>query len=137
MGSQGYKLRNELDNGLKEYGKDNNLSPLSIIEELVEDFLCSNDYLCVEIRNPLPNIEKIKHAPYYKKMKSYDIQKSCNGKNTHFGCSKSPIVTKEIVNFLISKNWDEKYSTRATGLRGMKQINFLLSEIEKQRDNEL
>lgn len=39
---------------------------------------------------------------------------------------------KEVRAFLIMKNWDIKYSTKSTGLKGAKQVNFLLSEMEKE-----
>jgi len=134
MNSQGYKLKPELDNGLIKYGEDNNLSPISIIEELVEDFLCRNDYLCAEpIIGPV-KIEKIKNANYRKDIGAYRIRKRIRGKREEFGMIKSPRVAKDIVFFLESKNWDIKYSTKSTGLKGAEQINFLLSEMEKETE---
>ena len=136
MKSQSYKLKPELNNGLMKYGEDNNLSPLSIIEELVEDFLCRNDYLCVEVEVSQPKIEKIKYAEYDKRVESYGIRKTIDGKRRRFGASKSPRIVKDIIHFLESENWDSKYSTSNTGLYGEDQINFLLSEMEKEKNYE-
>lgn len=137
MKSQNYKLKPELNEGLIKYGEDNNLSPLSIIEELVEDFLCSKDYLGIEIESIPPKIEKIKNANYRNECGAYRIRKSIGGRRFIYGQTKSSIIAKDIVVFLESVNWDIKYSMSVTGLKGEAQINFLLSEIEKQRDNDL
>ena len=136
MKSQSYKLNPELNNGLIKYGEDNNLSPISIIEELVEDFLCRNEYLGVEMESTPPKIEKIKYADYDKRSESYGIRKSINGKRKRFGASKSPRIVKDIIKFLESKDWDLKYAVSNTGLMGEKQINFLLGEMEKEQNNE-
>ena len=124
MNSQGYKLRTELEEGLQKYGESNNLSPLSIIEKLVEDFLCDEKVLCVSVVESPSKIEKIKNANYRKECGAYRIRKSIDG--------KSPIFAKEIINFLESKEWDIKYSTKKTGLKGVAQINFLFNEMEKE-----
>ena len=134
MKSQSYKLNFELNEGLVKYGEDNNLSPLSIIEELVEDFLCRKDYLCTTFEPVSVTPEKIKYADYDKRSKSYGIRKSINGKRKRFGASKSPSVVKDIILFLESVDWDIKYSVSNTHLRGADQINFLLSEMEKEVD---
>lgn len=132
MKSQSYKLNPNLDDGLRKYGEDNNLSPLSIIEELVEDFLCRNDYLCAEVEITPVQIEKIKNANYRKEIGAYRIRKQINGKREEFGLTKSPIIAKDIVSFLETVGWDIKYSMSCTGLKGPDQINFLLNEIEKE-----
>lgn len=136
MKSQSYKLKPELDNGLMKYGEDNNLSPISIIENLVEDFLCRNDYLCAEVEIGPAKIEKIKNATYRKEIGTYRIRKRINGKREEYGSTKSPMVAKDIVVFLEGVNWDSKYSISETGLKGEAQINFLLSEMEKEANNE-
>lgn len=134
MKSQGYMLRTELDDGLRRYGEDNNLSPISIIEELVEDFLCSKDYLHFQLEPSHPKIEKIKNAQWLRG--EYQIRKGIKNKRLTYGSSKSPTVVKEIINFLESKNWDVKYCSKNTGLKGVEQINFLLSEMEKEGEND-
>lgn len=131
MNSQGYKLRTELNDGLVKYGEDNNISPISIIEELVEDFLCQKDYLCSTFEPCSSEVEKIRYTNYDKRGKVYNIQKSITGGKYNYGSSKSPVIVKEIICFLESVEWDIKYSTKNTGLRGTKQINFLLNEMEK------
>lgn len=133
MNSQGYKLRTELNDGLVKYGEDNNLSPISIIEELVEDFLCQKDYLYSTFEPCSSEVEQIRYANYDKRSKAYTIQKSINGKDYGYGTSKSPVIVKEIICFLESVGWDIKYSTKNTRLRGTKQINFLLNEMEKEK----
>ena len=133
MKSQGYRLRTELDDGLRKYGEDNNLSPISIIEELVEDFLCSKDYLHFQIGQNNSKIEKIKNAKFDKRSGAYQIRGG--SPRATYGSSKSPAVVKDIITFLESKEWDVKYCSKNTGLRGEDQINFLLSEIEKKGDD--
>ena len=133
MKSQSYTLRTELDEGLRRYGEDNNLSPISIIEELVEDFLCSKDYLHFQLDQNNSKIEKIKHARFDKRSGAYEIRGGYPTKN--YGSSKSPAVVKDIITFLKSKDWDVKYCSKNTGLRGVEQINFLLSEIENDKEN--
>lgn len=133
MKSQTYELRDELDKGLKKYGEDNNLSPISIIEDLVEDFLCSKDYLEMSFASVPSKPEKIKNAFYREDRGVYEIQKSLNGKR-HYGNTKSPVIAKEIVSFLKTVNWDKKYTTKKTGLKGDNQINFLLEEMEKMAE---
>lgn len=133
MKSQGYLLRNDLDEGLRRYGEDNNLSPISIIEELVEDFLCSKDYLHFQIGQNNSKIERIKNANFDKRCGVYQIRGGSPRET--YGSSKSPAVVKDIINFLESKDWDVKYCSKNTGLRGVEQINFLLSEMEKNEDD--
>ena len=133
MKSQGYLLRNDLDEGLRRYGEDNNLSPISIIEELVEDFLCSKDYLHFQIGQNNSKIEKIKNAKFDKRSGAYQIRGGSPRKT--YGSSKSTAVVKDIITFLERKDWDVKYCSKNTGLRGVEQINFLLSEMEKNRDD--
>lgn len=130
MKSQSYTLRTELDEGLRRYGEDNNLSPISIIEELVEDFLCSKDYLHFQLDQNNSKIERIKNANY-RRCGSYEIRGGSPRKN--YGSSKSPAVVKDIINFLENKDWDVKYCSKNTGLRGVEQINFLLSEMENDK----
>ena len=133
MKSQSYTLRIELDEGLRRYGEDNNLSPISIIEELVEDFLCSKDYLHFQISQNNSKIEKIKNAKFDKRSGAYQIRGGSPRET--YGSSKSPAVVKDIITFLKSKDWDVKYCSKNTGLRGVEQINFLLSEMENDKEN--
>lgn len=134
MNSKSYRLKSELDEGLTKYAEDNNLHPLSIIEDLVECFLTDKEYLSV---NPLiekkdTHIEKIKYTYYDETKKRYQIGKFVDGKKHLYGSiTQGASITREVVNFLESVNWDTKYSTSNTGLKGAEQINFLLSEMEK------
>lgn len=135
MNSQKYILNSELDKGLKKYGEDNNLSPLSIVEELVEDFLIKKGYFTINItmepKGEQP-IEKIKYAGYESKKERYQIKKHINGIQYNYGSiTQGASLTKELVTFLESVDWDTKYSTKETGLKGTAQINFLLNEMEK------
>ncbi|MBQ2635397.1 MAG: hypothetical protein IJJ11_07895 [Methanosphaera sp.] len=135
MNSQGYKLTSELDKGLKKYGEVNNLSPSFIINDLVEAFLIDKGYLSVHF--PVNDIEivpeKIKYAHFQKKHGRYIIQKSIQGKRYYYASvTQGAGLTKEIIQFLESKEWDVKYATSSTGLKGVDQINFLLNEMEKR-----
>ena len=136
MTSENYRLRDELDEGLRKYGEDNNLSPISIIEDLVEDFLCRKDYLQFQAEPTHSEREKIKHAYWRKDNCSYQIAREINRIKYTFGHTKSSVVAKEIISFLNRVNWDVKYSVKNTGLKGDEQINFLLNEIEKEKENE-
>ncbi len=137
MSSQGYVLISELDKGLKKYGEDNDLSPSFILNDLVESFLIDKGYLSIKF--PIEHVEvtpeKIKNAPFDTIDNRYQIKKSINGKGWYFASvTQGARIAKEIVQFLESKGWDIKYSTKSTGLKGVDQINFLLSEIEKEND---
>lgn len=136
MTFQGYKLASELDEGLRKYGEENNLSPSFILNDLVESFLVDKGYLgvksCVEDVEVAP--EKIKYAPFDKRDKRYVIRKRVNGKCcTYASVNQGKGLVKEIIQFLESKNWDTKYTTKSTGLKGVEQVNFLLKEMEKER----
>lgn len=135
MKSQSYKLKPELNDGLIKYGEDNNLSPSFIINDLVETFLIDKGYLGIKI--PVENIkvapEKIKYAYFEEKGKRYRIKKGFGSKVLCYASvTQGARLTKELIQFLESKNWDIKYSTKSTGLTGVDQINFLLSEMEKE-----
>lgn len=135
MKFQGYKLASELDEGLKKYGEENNLSPSFIINDLVESFLVDKGYLgvksCVEDVEVAP--EKIKYANFHKNNKCYQIRKSFKGKAYYYASvNQGTGLVKEIVQFLESKNWDTKYTSKSTGLKGVEQVNFLLKEMEKE-----
>lgn len=139
MNSQGYVLTAELDKGLKKYGEDNNLSPSFILNDLVETFLIDTGYLTVKFPEEEIEVapEKIKHAHFDKKWKRYQIQKVIDGKTyTYASVTQGARLAKEIIHFLESKNWDIKYAPKMTGLKGVDQINFLLSEMEKEKDND-
>lgn len=138
MNSQCYKLTSELDKGLKKYGEDNNLSLSFIINDLVESFLIDKGYLGVNF--PVNDIEivpeKIKHASFVKKSGRYQIKKTIHGKQYYYASvTQGAGLTKEIIQFLESKEWDVKYATSSTGLKGVDQINFLLNEMEKEGFN--
>ena len=67
MTSQGYKLTSELDEGLKKYGRDNNVSPTFILNDLVESFLIDKGYLSIKPSIKKDNTpKKIKYAPFDK-----------------------------------------------------------------------
>lgn len=136
MTSQGYKLTSELDEGLKKYGGDNNISPTFILNDLVESFLIDKGYLSIKPSIKNDNTpKKIKNAPFDKYRNRYFIVKSIKGKRyVYASVTQGAGLAEELVQFLESKNWDIKYSTKSTGLKGAEQINFLLSEMEKETE---
>lgn len=136
MTSQGYKLTSELDEGLKKYGRDNNISPTFILNDLVESFLIDKGYLSIKPSIKNDNTpKKIKYAPFEKANNRYQIIKNIKGKRyTYASVTQGAGLAEELVQFLESKNWDIKYSTKSTGLKGVEQINFLLSEMEKETE---
>lgn len=130
-------LRNELKEGLLQYERDTNISPFSLIESLIEEFLYKNEYLVVGVGDkevPFPaelNQTRIKYARP-RKNGHVQIRKQINGRVENFGnCCYSD--AEILIKFLESKNWDIKYSTKKTKLRGKKQIDFLFNEIEKEK----
>lgn len=136
MNSKGYRLKSELEKGLEKYGEENNLSPISIIEELVEAFLTDKEYLDVSplIEKEETPIERIKYAFYDKTRNRYQIIKTVEGKRHTYGSiTQGASLTRELIDFLESVNWNTKYSTNETGLKGTEQINFLLNEMEKEK----
>ena len=137
MTSQGYRLTSELDEGLKKYGRDNNISPTFILNELVESFLIDKGYLSIKPSIKNDNTpKKIKYAPFDKYRNRYFIVKWIKGKRYNYASvTQGAGLAEELVQFLESKNWDIKYSTKSTGLKGTEQINFLLSEMEKEKEN--
>lgn len=138
MKSNSYKLPSNLDEGLRKYAESNNLSPISIINELVEDFLIKENVLTIplvisEKEEPAP-VEKIKHASYSPSKGSYQIRKRVGKMDYGYGTVHHAGLAKELVKFLESENWDVKYSTNETKLNGVKQINFLLKEMKKKEE---
>lgn len=133
-----YPLRDELKEGLIQYERDTNVSPHLLVESLIEKFLYKQGYLTVGFDDgELPSLielinPRIKHTTIRENGK-LRIEKIMNGVHGFYGTA-SYDDAKIIVDFLISKNWDLKYSTRQTKLKGEKQIEFLLSEIEKESE---
>ena len=134
------QLRDELVEGLIQYGRDANLSPSSIIESLLEEFLCKKGYLVYGVGDeiiPFPaelNQITLKHT-YDRGNGTLRIYCSLKGnKKANYGSTNDYNEAKIIVDFLECKNWDLKYSTSQTKLRGRKQIDFLLNEIEREKE---
>lgn len=131
-----YSLRNELKEGLLQYERDTGVSPHSLVESLIEKFLYKHGYLTVGFDDkelpPLSELIKprIKHTTVRENGK-LRIEKMVNGIHGFYGtCSYDD--AESIVDFLIRKDWDLKYTTSNTKLKGQKQIDFLLNEIEKE-----
>ena len=125
--------------GLLQYERDTNLSPQSVIESLVEDFLIKKGYLVISNSNEFISFPSELNKPPLKH--TYDrgngvlrIYYSRNGRKDNYGSTSDYNKAKIIVEFLKSKEWDLKYSVSQTKLKGKKQIEFLLSEIEKESE---
>ena len=131
-------LRNELKEGLLQYERDTNVSPHFLVESLIEKFLYKHGYLTVGFDDEeLPSLTElinphIKHTTVRENGK-LRIEKMIDGVHGFYGTA-SYDEAKIIVDFLISKNWDLKYTTRNTKLKGQKQIDFLLNEIKKEKE---
>lgn len=63
----------------------------------------------------------------------YQVRIPRKGKQINFGTYNSLKQAKEVRNFVISKNFDEKYSTNHSELKGKKYYDWLFSEIEKEK----
>lgn len=128
-------LRDELKEGLIKYAEDNNLSPLSLLESLIEDFLIKKEYLVIfdsDAPVEFPALSPIKNI-FLRKNGKFQVMKSINKNRMNF-MSGNYEEAKTVVEFLESKEWDSKYSTSETGLRGKKQIEFLFDEIKKENE---
>ena len=68
--------------------------------------------------------------------KKHQIQVRIQGILYNFGTYDSLEQAKEVRNFLLSKNFDKKYSTKHSGLKGKKYYDWLFSEIEKEKVSE-
>lgn len=130
-------LKNELKEGLLQYERDTKISPFSLVESLIEEFLYKKGYLVVGAADenvPFPyelNKPSIPYATLDNNGK-YTIRKTVDGKIYYFGfCDYED--AKVIVEFLERKKWDIKYTTKKTKLKGKKHIKFLLNEIEKEK----
>lgn len=130
-------LKNELKEGLLQYERDTKISPFSLVESLIEEFLYKKGYLVVGAADenvPFPYELNKPSIPYASLNNSgtYRIRKSIGGKKYYFGgCDYED--AKVIVEFLERKKWDIKYTTKKTKLKGKKHIKFLLNEIEKEK----
>ena len=69
-----------------------------------------------------------KRVFYHESKNSYQVKKH----NTNFGSYPSFEEAKHVVYFMVDKDWDEKYSTKYTKLKGKKYREWLFSEIEKE-----
>jgi len=131
-------LRNELKKGLLNYERDNNVSPLSLIESLVEEHLYKKGYLSIVQSDeivPFPtqlNNPPIKNV-FLRENGKYQVMKFINGRKQNF-MSGTYEEAKEVASFLKRNGWDLKYSTSQTKLRGQKQIDYLFEEMEKEKE---
>ena len=129
-------LKNELKEGLLQYERDTNISPLSLIENLLEEFLYKKGYLVVgggEENVPFPS--ELNKPPIeftnLKKSGNLEIRKTVDGNRYSFAyCTYDE--AKILVEFLKSKNWDVKYSTKHSLFKGKEHIAFLFNEMEKE-----
>jgi len=129
-------LKDELKEGLIKYARDNNISLLSLLESLIEDFLIKKEYLVIcDFDNPVefPAISPIKHM-WQRENGKWGVSKNIGGSGVYFGTFEYKDA-KEVVLFLESKSWDLKYSTKQTGLRGQKQVDYLFKEMAKDKLN--
>lgn len=73
----------------------------------------------------------------FKNKDKYQVQKtiSRSGSNVKlgFGTYTTWEEAYEVKEFIRSKNWDSKYSTNETGLKGKKYIQWLYNEMEKEQ----
>ena len=134
-------LRNELKEGLLQYERDSNISPHSLVESLIEDFLYKNGYLIVGAGDkevPFPTTLNKPRLPNTseKSPKKWYFQKWI-GKNmiTYGSFSNEQYEdAKKVHEFLERNNWDTKYSRKTTGLTNDELFEFLLNEAEKEKN---
>ena len=119
-----------------QYERETNLSPLSLIESLIERYLYDEGYLVTGAEDevvPFPtelNKPPLKYACINKRDGRYRILKKINGKQYAYGTFDYDECVR-VIEFLESKHWDPKYSTSNTKLYGKKQVEFLFNMIEK------
>ena len=134
-------LRDELRQGMAQYERDTNVSPLSLIESLIEDFLYKQGYLVVvgdeEVPFPTELIKpRLPHTTFKSSSKKWCIQKRYGKTIVAYAYFEEDRYeeAKKVIQFLKSKNWDLKYSIKQTKLSGKEQFDFLLSEVEKEKE---
>lgn len=130
-------LRNELKEGLMVYERETNLSPLSLIESLVERYLYDEGYLVtgaeyedVDFPTKLNKVTNVYPTPWGK----FRIRREINGIRYCYGTFDYETAEK-IRNFLENKGWDIRYSNSHTKLKGKEQERFLLEEIRRDYEN--
>ena len=130
-------LRNELKEGLMQYERETNLSPLSLIESLSERYLYDEGYLVTGAEDevvPFPtelNKPPLKYVSMDNRSGRYIIRKTINGKRYSYGTFDYDECVR-VIEFLESKHWNPKYSISNTKLNGKKQVEFLFNMIEKR-----
>ena len=139
MKSKNYDLKTELMDGLCKYGRDTNLSPKSIIESLVEDFLVKKGYLVISDPEEFVSFPSELNKPPIKNTMvlpngKLRIRKRVDTFQYSYCTANNYDEAKTIVDFLENENWNPKYSTKQTKLKGNKQLEFLLNEIEKENE---
>ena len=70
-----------------------------------------------------------KRVFFHKKKNKYQVKDG----NNNFGTYPTFEEAKEVVYFLVDKNWDEKYTTKNMNLKGVKFRERIFSEIEKEK----
>lgn len=137
MKSKNYDLKTELMDGLCKYGRDTNISPKFIIESLVEDFLVKKGYLVISNSEEFVSFPSELNKPPIRNTSKHgnglQITKVVNGHRYRYGtCGYDE--AKILVKFLESENWNRKYSTAQTKLKGKEHIDFLFTELEKRNN---
>lgn len=127
-------LRNELKEGLRAYERETNLSPLSLIESLVERYLYDEGYLVTgaeyeEVAFPT-KLNSISPHLHLSESGKFRVRKHINGVMYSYGTFDYD-VAEEVHCFLEKKGWDTRYSNAHTKLKGIEQELFLLGEIKK------
>ena len=133
-------LRNELKQGILKYERDTNISPLSLIESLLEDFLYKKGYLVIgnpneEVSFPTDLIKpRLPHTTFKTSNKKWYIQKRHGRKICYYAFFEDEMYdeAKLIIEFLKNENWDLKYSMKQTNLSGKDQFEFLLNKAKKE-----
>ena len=127
-------LRHELKEGLEVYERETNLSPLSLIESLVERYLYDEGYLVTgaeyeEVAFPteLNNVSTYLHITENGR---YRIRRKIGKRMEGFGTYDYE-VAEEVCKFLEEKNWDIKYTNSQTKLTGKDHEMFVLNEMQK------
>ena len=118
-----------------QYERETNLSPLSLIESLIERYLYDEGYLVTGAEDEVVPFPTELNKPPLKYVRNrsgrYALRKTVKGKLYSYGTFDYDECVR-VIEFLESKHWDPKYSISNTKLYGKKQVEFLFNMIEKR-----
>ena len=131
---------------LYQFERATGLSLNILVEKYLEKVLYEKGYLTVEIEDDshgedngadeekderFVEDDDLKYIYKNQNSSDYRIQRKTKGVMYSYG-TYTLEEAKEVKRFLIIKNWNKKYSTKLSKLKGVKHKEWIFSEIEKE-----